>query len=86
MTEQSNSNTNNTSGEGNQGFVAQAQERVTGATTGLVDSIKANPKTAAAVAVGAAAAVAGVVYRDKITEAVGQARGGSESKGGKSNA
>lgn len=67
MTEQSNTTMN----DANKGFVAQTQERVTGAATGLVDSIKANPKTAAAVAVGAAAAVAGVAYRDKITEAVG---------------
>ena len=77
MTEQSNTNSNET----NKGFAAQAQERVTGAATGLVDTIKANPKTAAAVAVGAVAAVAGVAYRDKITEAVGQATSKGEGKG-----
>ena len=77
MTQQSNTAAH----DDNKGFVAQAQERVTGATTGFVDTIKANPKTAAAVAVGAVAAVAGVVYRDKVTEAVGSVRTGSERKG-----
>ena len=70
MTEQSNAANDTTASKG---VVAQAQERVTGAATGLVDTIKANPKTAAAVAVGAVAAVAGVAYRDKITEAVSSA-------------
>lgn len=72
--------TNKSATANDKGFVAQTQERVSGAATGVIDTIKAKPKTAAAIAVGAAAAVAGVAYRDKVVDAVSSVRGGNEKK------
>ena len=69
-----------TNQSGDKGIIAQAQERVAGTAGGLVETIKANPKTAAAIAVGAAAAVAGVAYRDKVVDAVASVRSGNDGK------
>jgi hypothetical protein len=40
----------------------KAQDAVTGAVQSAVEAVKANPKTAAAIAAGATAAVAGAAY------------------------
>ncbi len=51
-----------TTTEGRQALFANAKEAVTDAVQTAVDAVKANPKTAAAIAAGATAAVAGAAY------------------------
>lgn len=43
-------------------FFAQAQERVTEAVGAAIDAVRENPRTAAAIATGAAAAVGAAAY------------------------
>lgn len=51
-----------TTTEGRQALFNNAKEAVTDAVQTAVDAVKANPKTAAAIAAGATAAVAGAAY------------------------
>ncbi|KQN26472.1 hypothetical protein ASE86_10225 [Sphingomonas sp. Leaf33] len=51
-----------TTTEGRQALFANAKEAVTEAVQSAVEAVKANPKTAAAIAAGATAAVAGAAY------------------------
>ncbi len=51
-----------TTTEGRQALFANAKDAVTDAVQTAVDAVKANPKTAAAIAAGATAAVAGAAY------------------------
>ena len=43
-------------------LISKAQEAISGAVETAVNAVKANPKTAAAIAAGATAAVAGAAY------------------------
>ncbi|WP_326524086.1 hypothetical protein [Sphingomonas sp.] len=52
----------NTTAEERQAFVNKAQETLASAVHTAVDAVKANPRTAAAIAAGATAAVAGAAY------------------------
>ncbi len=51
-----------TTTEGRQALFNTAKDAVTDAVQSAVDAVKANPKTAAAIAAGATAAVAGAAY------------------------
>ncbi len=51
-----------TTAEDRADFIAKAQETLSGAVATAVDAVKANPKTAAAIAAGATAVVAGAAY------------------------
>ncbi|MBM3927647.1 MAG: hypothetical protein FJ335_04205 [Sphingomonadales bacterium] len=51
-----------TTTEGREALLANAQDAVSDAVHTAVDKVKANPKTAAAIAAGATAVIAGAVY------------------------
>ena len=64
-------NQNGANATDRQAFIAKAQETLSDAVAAAVDAVKANPKTAAAIAAGATAAVAGAAYG--ATKLVGKA-------------
>ena len=64
-------------------FIADARESVSGAVSSVIDTVKAHPKAAAAIAAGATAAVAGAAYG---ATKLGQSNASSSGKQNASNA
>lgn len=64
-------------------FISDARESVSGAVSSVIDTVKAHPKAAAAIAAGATAAVAGAAYG---ATKLGQGSSGSPRKQNSSGA